>query len=104
MRVLLSGSGGFYGLNHYESPLVAILTMHTSVERLGELVLPAMLGQLAYYRSLGIRNRSLSLPVMVAAVLTVLWRQVPPVCELACMLVREELLWAPPVKVSQQTL
>jgi len=41
----------------------------------------------------------------VAAVLVLLWRQVPSVCELAKMLVREDLLWTPKLKqVSQQAL
>jgi hypothetical protein len=73
-------------------------------ERVEELVLPAVIGQLAYFRSLGLRERILSLPVMVAAVLTLLWRQVPSVCELTRMLAREKLLWAPQVEVSQQAL
>ena len=73
-------------------------------ERIEELVLPAVVGQLAYFRSLGLRDRILSLPVMVAAVLTLLWRQVPSVCELTRMLAREKFLWEPQVKVSQQAL
>jgi hypothetical protein len=73
-------------------------------EQLKELVLPAVVGQLAYFRSLGLRDRILALPVMVAAVLTLLWRQVPSVCELTRMLGREQFLWAPQVGVSQQAL
>ena len=73
-------------------------------ERLKELVLPAVMAQLAYFRSLGLRDRILSLPVMLATVLTLLWRQVPSVCELARMLAREKFLWAPQVEVSQQAL
>ena len=73
-------------------------------ERLEDLVLSAVLGQLAYFRRLGLRDRILSLPVMVATMLTLLWRQVPSVCELARMLAREKFLWAPQVKVSQQAL
>jgi len=73
-------------------------------ERFEELVLPAVAGQLAYFRRLGLRDRILSLPVMVATMLTLLWRQVPSVCELARMLAREKFLWAPQVKVSQQAL
>lgn len=73
-------------------------------ERLKELVLPAVVSQLAYFRSLGLRNRILSLPVMVATVLTLLWRQVPSVCELTRMLAREKFLWAPQVGVSQPAL
>ena len=41
---------------------------------------------------------------MVAAVLTMLWRQVPSVHELTRMLAREDLLWCEAVNVSQQAL
>ncbi len=73
-------------------------------ERLKSLLTPAVYGQLAHYRSLGLRARILGLPVMVAAVLMMLWRQVPSVCELVKILAREDLLWTPPVRVSQQAL
>jgi hypothetical protein len=73
-------------------------------QRLEELLTPAVDGQLSYYRSLGLRSRILGLPLMVAAVLTMLWRQVPSVNELSRMLVREDLLWCRAVKVSQQAL
>lgn len=72
--------------------------------RLQELLTPAVFGQLAYYRQLDMRNRILTLPLMVAAVLTLLWRQVPSVSELTRMLEREGLLWSKAVKVSQQAL
>lgn len=73
-------------------------------ERLESLLTPAVFGQLAYYRSLGLRDRILGLPVMVAAVLMILWRQVPSVCELAKLLGREDCLWTDRIKVSQQAL
>ena len=73
-------------------------------ERLRSLLTPVVFGQLAYYRSLKLRDRILSLPVMVAAVLMLLWRQVPSVCELAKLLDREDLLWTARRKVSQQAL
>lgn len=72
--------------------------------RLRELLTPAVFGQMAYYRQLGMRSRILTLPLMVAAVLTLLWRQVPSVTELTRMLEREDLLWCTSVKVSQQAL
>jgi DDE family transposase len=72
--------------------------------QLTELVSPAVANQLAYYRQLGLRSRILNLPLMVAAVLTILWRQVPSVHELTRMLAREDLLWCQAVKVSQQAL
>ena len=72
--------------------------------QLRELLTPAITGQMAYYRQLGLRSRILTLPLMVAAVLTILWRQVPSVHELTRMLAREDLLWGQAVKVTQQSL
>lgn len=69
-----------------------------------QLVSPAVSAQAAYYRQLKLRNRILGLPLMVAAVLTLLWRQVPSVQELVRLLAREDLLWCKAVKVSQQSL
>lgn len=50
------------------------------------------------------RDRILTLPLMVAALVTLLWWQVPSVRELTRMLEREDLLWAKAVKVRQQSL
>jgi hypothetical protein len=72
--------------------------------RLESLLEPAVLGQQGYARLLGLRERIVSFPVMVEAVLTLLWRQVPSVCELSRVLAREGCLWAPQLKVSQQAL
>jgi len=71
---------------------------------MNELVKPAVYAQLAYYRQLGLRERILTLPVMMALLLTLLWRQVGSVCELVRMLGRERLLWAEPGLVSQQAV
>lgn len=49
--------------------------------QLENLVKPCVYNQLAYYRSLGMRERILSLPLMLAAVLTLVWRQVPSCSE-----------------------
>ena len=73
-------------------------------QRLQELLTPAVFSQLGYYRQLGMRDRILTLPVMVAVTLTLLWRQVPSVRELTRMLAREGLLWCKAVKVSQPSL
>lgn len=73
-------------------------------QQLEDLLKPCIYQQLAYYRSLGMRARILSLPLMLAAVLTLVWRQVPSVRELNRMLAREDLLWAKVTKVSQQAL
>lgn len=72
--------------------------------RLTDLVRPAVNSQLAYYSQLGLRNRILGLPLMVASVLTLLWRQVPSVNELSNLLAREDLLWCKAVRVRQQSL
>lgn len=73
-------------------------------QQLEDLVKPCVYNQLAYYRSLGMRERILGLPLMLAAVLTLVWRQVPSCRELNRMLARENLLWAKAVCVSQQAL
>ncbi len=72
--------------------------------QLTELLTPAIAGQMAIYRQMGMRSRILTLPLMVAAVLTILWRQVPSVHELTRMLAREDLLWSKAVEVRQQSL
>jgi hypothetical protein len=72
--------------------------------RLQELLTPAVFSQMAHYRQLGMRSRILNLPLMVALILTMLWRQVPSVRELTRMLAREEILWCEAVEVSQQAL
>jgi len=72
--------------------------------QLTELLTPAINSQQAYYRQLGLRSRILTLPLMVAAVLTMMWRQVPSVHELSRMLAREDLLWCQRVQVRQQSL
>ncbi len=73
-------------------------------KRLNELVKPAVFSQLTYYKALGMRDRILTLPLMIATVLTILWRQAPSVGELTRMLNREDLLWCKAVKVRQQSL
>jgi hypothetical protein len=72
--------------------------------QLEALLAPAISAQQAYYRQLGLRARILNLPLMVAVVLTLLWRQVPGVQELTRLLAREDLLWCRATKVSQQAL
>jgi hypothetical protein len=73
-------------------------------ERLTELVHPATLGQVSYFHSLGLRARTLNLVVMMAFVLELIWRQISGVCELTRIVQDESVLWASPVKVSQQAL
>lgn len=72
--------------------------------RLTELLHPATFAQLAHFHALGLRQRLLTLPVMVAVVLTLIWRQVGSVCELHRLLLQEGFFWCSPVQVSQQAL
>ena len=73
-------------------------------ERLTEIVHPATLAQVSHFHDLGLRERTLNLPLMVAFVLEMIWRQISGVCELARLVQTEALLWATPVRVSQQAL
>jgi hypothetical protein len=54
--------------------------------QLEALLTPTITSQENYYRQLGLRARSLNLPLMVAAVLTLLWPEVAGVTELTRML------------------
>ena len=71
-------------------------------ERLNEIVKPATLSQVAHFHQQGLRERTLTLPGMVAFVLSLVWRQLGGVSELARLVQTEALLWTEPVKVSQQ--
>jgi len=72
--------------------------------QLEALLSPAIFAQQAHYRQMGLRDRILNLPLMMAVVLTLWWRQVPGVQELTRLLAREDLLWCRATKVSQQAL
>jgi hypothetical protein len=72
--------------------------------QLEALLTPAITNQENYYRQLGLRDRILNLPLMVAAVLTLLWRDVPGVTELTRILAREGFLWCKPTQISQQAV
>ncbi len=73
-------------------------------KQLEDLLIPAIMTQKNYYQQLGLRDRILNLPLMMAAVLTLLWRDVAGVRELTRMLGREGFLWCTPTKVSQQAI
>lgn len=73
-------------------------------QHLTQLIHPATLAQLAHFHSLGLRARLLTLPVMVALVISMLWRQIGSVHELVRLLNREGFLWTSSVRVSQQAL
>ena len=69
-----------------------------------DLIHPLTLTQTQHDADLGLRERTLSLAVMVALVLSMIWRQVGSVSMLTRMLHREGLLWTAPVRVNQQAL
>jgi hypothetical protein len=73
-------------------------------ERLTELIHPHTLSQVAHYHDLGLRERILTLPVMVALVLSMIWRQIGSVSTLLHLLREEGFLWTSPVEVSEQAL
>ena len=72
--------------------------------RLAELIHPATLAQVAAFRERGLRGRVLTLPVMVAFVLSLVWRQLGSVAEAVRVLAQEGLLWADPLAVSPQAV
>lgn len=72
--------------------------------RLTDLVHPATLNQVAHFHNLGLRERLLNLPVMMAFVLSLIWRQLGSVAEAVRTLNREGLLWVDERKVSQQAV
>lgn len=73
-------------------------------ERLAEIIHPTTLAQVAHYHDLGLRERVLNLPVMVALVLSMIWRQIEGVSALVRVLRDEGLLWATARRVSQQAV
>jgi hypothetical protein len=82
-------------------------------EHLKDLLSPAIYAQSAYYRTFGLcdtiedgcqGHRVLNLTLMVVAVLTLIWRQVPSIGELTRMLEHVELLWGKAVRILQQAL
>src|SRR6476469_8184037 len=72
--------------------------------RLAEVVHPATLAQVAAFRDRGLRERVLTLPVMVAFVLSLIWRQLGSVAEAVRVLTAEGVLWATPLAVSRQAV
>jgi hypothetical protein len=72
--------------------------------RLEEIVHPATLNQVAHFYDLGRRERTLTLPVMMAFVLSLMWRQLGSVTEAVRTLNREGLLWVDERKVTQQAV
>ena len=71
-------------------------------ERLTELAYPAVMAQVAYFYELGLRERVLTLPVMVGLVLSMIWRHVGVVSSLVRLIRTESQLWVTPRRITQQ--
>jgi hypothetical protein len=69
-----------------------------------DIIHPATLAQVGLYQALGLRARTLTLPVMVALVVSLIWRQMGSVSELARGVNREALVWVPRMKISVQAI
>lgn len=70
--------------------------------RLTELVHPATLAQVAYFHDLGLRERILTLPIMMGLVLSMIWRHVGEVGPLIRLIRTESQLWVTPRRLTQQ--
>ncbi len=73
-------------------------------QRLTEVVHPATLAQIDAFHKLGLRERLLTLPIMMAFVVSLIWRQIGSVCEAVRVLQREGMRWCTPLSVSQQAV
>lgn len=75
-----------------------------TAEWLTKIIHPATLAQVNHYHEMGLRERVLTLPIMVAVVLALIWRQLASVSEALRVLETEGFLWTAPLKVAQQSL
>lgn len=73
-------------------------------DRLEEIVHPATVAQIGLYQALGLRARTLTLPVIVGLVVSLIWRQLGSVSELARVVNQEAVLWVPRTTISQQAI
>lgn len=71
---------------------------------LEEIVSPITYSQTASYRAMGLRQRILNLPVMMAFVMSLIWRHVGSVTDAIRELNQRGILWARPTIVSQQAV
>jgi len=69
--------------------------------RLTELIHPATSAQVATFHAMGLRERILTLPVMLAFVLSLIWRHLGSVSDATRVLREEGLLWARAQQVTQ---
>ena len=72
--------------------------------RLEELIQPKLYTQARIYADMGLRQRILTLPLMMAFVLSLIWRQIGSVSEAVRELNRRGMLWSGPTRVTQQAV
>src|SRR5258708_3149465 len=70
-------------------------------QRLEDLIPPVTYSQIELFRSMGVRARVLTLGVMVACGVSLIWRQIGAVGEAVRVLNQEGLLWVSATSVSQ---
>jgi hypothetical protein len=71
---------------------------------LEQIVSPITYSQIDSYQAMGLRQRILTLPVMMAFVLSLIWRHVGSVTDAIRELNQRGILWARPTLVSQQAV
>lgn len=71
---------------------------------LNEVIDPLTFSLVNVYQNMGLRARTLTLPVMLAFVLSLIWRQIGSVREAVRVLNEEGMLWQPPLKITQQAV
>ena len=76
----------------HTQPALSAPTAEEIQEGLTEIVHPATFAQVNYFHRLGLRDRSLSLVVMTALVLEMIWRQISGVNEMVRLLQTEAML------------
>lgn len=73
-------------------------------QRIEALLRPSIFQLVGLYQELGLRSRILTLPVMVAVLLAMLWRQFNGLADTVRVLEQEGLFWVAPMKVSDEGL
>jgi hypothetical protein len=71
---------------------------------LQKIIHPLTFQLMRIYSEMGLRQRTLTLPVMLAFVLSLIWRQIGSVSEAVRVLSQDGMLWQPPTRVSQQAV
>lgn len=73
-------------------------------QRLSQLISPACSDLSAAFHQLGMRERTLSLPVMASLMVSIVWRHLGSISDAVHALNEEGLLWAEKVSVSKQSV